>query len=295
MVSQLEQSLLAGMLFVIMFGMGSALTLRDFTLALKRPYGLMIALFSQFGLMPLIAFSLALALDLPPPLAIGLLIMGVVPGGTTSNIFSYFAKGNLALSLLMTVNSTIFALILTPAMLYLYGQKFETQDIQIPMSNIIATLVLLLLPVIFGMLVRKWNANVGALLEFFGSMIGIIFILFLIVSWVPRNWQLLIDSHWTVYAASIGLGLVGFSFGLLVCRFFKIDRVNSQTIALETGIQNGPLAIGIVLLSFSDEIKDSVLLVPALYSLFIVITATIVTIIFRRINSRNEQQVPALL
>lgn len=295
MISELEQKILALMLFVIMFGMGSALTLRDFVLALKRPYGLVIALFSQFGFMPLIAFTLAVTLNLPPAYAIGLLIIGAVPGGTTSNIFTYFAKGNLALSILMTINSTIFALALTPLALYFYGSRFNSGEIQIPMQNITVTLGILLLPVVLGMILRKMNANLGALIEFFGSFLGIFFIFFLIATWVPRNFQLLLTSPWNVYAAAIGLGLVGFQIGYWFCRILKIHPVNAQTIAIETGVQNGPLAIGIVLLSFPDEIKNDVVLLPALYSLFIVLTASALTVFFRRLNSRGEQKIPALL
>jgi BASS family bile acid:Na+ symporter len=107
MVGEFEQAILALMIFVIMLGMGASLTPRDFLLALKRPYGLAIGVISQYGFMPLIGFIMAIALALPEPIAIGLLIMSCMPGGTTSNIFTYFSKGNLALSVLMTVTSTV--------------------------------------------------------------------------------------------------------------------------------------------------------------------------------------------
>jgi BASS family bile acid:Na+ symporter len=95
------------MIFVIMLGMGASLTPRDFWLALKRPYGLMIGVVSQYGFMPLIGFLLITILPEPSAIAVGVLIMACMPGGTTSNIFTYFSKGNLALSVLMTVTSTV--------------------------------------------------------------------------------------------------------------------------------------------------------------------------------------------
>jgi BASS family bile acid:Na+ symporter len=296
MVSQFEQLLLIGMLFFIMLGMGAALTPRDFILALKRPYGLIIALTCQFGLMPAIAFSLSWILGLRPEHAIGLLIMGAVPGGTTSNIFTYFAKGNLALSVLMTINSTLFAIILTPLALYTWGSALLSDgSVQIPHQNIMVSLAILLVPVAIGMVIRKLSANVGALLEFSGSALGVFFILFIVVSWVPRNWSVLMVSPWQVYAGAILLGLIGFLFGYLATRLLRIHPVNAQTIALETGIQNGPLALGIVILSFKGETQDQMVLMPALYSLFIVITAAALTVFFRRLNDRLQQKVPALL
>jgi hypothetical protein len=99
----------------------------------------------------------------PDPIKIGILIMGCMPGGTTSNIFTYFSKGNLALSVLMTVNSTVFGVLLIPLVLVIYAGAL---DLQIPRENIIATLVLLLVPVAIGMGLRKLNANAGAVTEF---------------------------------------------------------------------------------------------------------------------------------
>src|SRR6056297_3884794 len=166
MVGAFEQALLAAMIFVIMLGMGASLTPRDFWLALKRPQGLMIGVVSQYGFMPFIGFIMAVTLDLPEPIAIGLLIVSCMPGGTTSNIFTYFSKGNLALSVLMTVTSTVFGVLLIPLVLLIYASAL---DLAIPRENIVITLVILLVPVAVGMGLRRINANVGAVTEFLGS------------------------------------------------------------------------------------------------------------------------------
>jgi predicted Na+-dependent transporter len=120
-VTQFEQIMLVALLFVIMLGMGASLTPRDFISAIKKPWGLIIGWVTQFGIMPLVAFTMIMLLGLPAWAAVGALLMGSVPGGTTSNIFTYFSKGNLALSVLMTTNSTLWALIMTPLALYIYG------------------------------------------------------------------------------------------------------------------------------------------------------------------------------
>jgi BASS family bile acid:Na+ symporter len=289
MVGPLEQAILALMIFVIMLGMGASLTPRDFTLALKRPYGLMIGVVSQYGFMPLIGFILATTLPVSDTIKIGILIMACMPGGTTSNIFTYFSKGNLALSVLMTVTSTVFGVILIPLVLVLYAGAL---DLDIPRENIIATLVLLLVPVAIGMVLRKLNANVGAVTEFMGSMLAIFFILFLIVSWIPRNWEFLLTTTWATYFGSIVLGLFGFALGYGFSILLRLHPRNARTVALETGIQNGPLAIAIIAFTFSGTEAQSIMAVPVLYSLFIVITSTMVTLWFRRVNTANEQPLP---
>lgn len=289
MVGPLEQAILALMIFVIMLGMGASLTPRDFALALKRPYGLAIGVVSQYGIMPLLGFVLAISLPLPDNIKIGILIMACMPGGTTSNIFTYFSKGNLALSVLMTVTSTVFGVILIPIVLVLYAGAL---DLEIPRENIIATLVLLLVPVGIGMVMRKVNANVGAVTEFMGSLLAVFFILFLIVSWIPRNWGFLLETTWATYFASIALGLVGITIGYNFAKALKLHPRNARTVALETGIQNGPLAVAIIVFTFGGTEAQPIMAVPVLYSLFIVIVSTAVTFYFRRVNTAAEQAMP---
>ncbi len=289
MVGPFEQALLAAMIFVIMLGMGASLTPRDFYLALRRPYGLAVGVISQYGFMPFIGFLMTLALALPEPIAIGLLIMSCMPGGTTSNIFAYFSKGNLALSVLMTVTSTVFGVILIPIVLVIYATAL---DLEIPRENIIATLVILLVPVAIGMGLRKISANIGAVTEFFGSALALFFIAFIAISWIPRNWQFLLTTTPATYFAAIMLGVFGILVGYLFARSLKLHPRNVRTIALETGIQNGPLAVAIIALTFPSDEQQGIMAVAALYSLFIVITSTLVTLIFRRANTAAEQKIP---
>jgi bile acid:Na+ symporter, BASS family len=289
MVGAFEQAILALMIFVIMLGMGASLTPRDFWLALRRPYGLGIGIVSQYGFMPLIGFVMAITLDLPEPIAIGLLIMACMPGGTTSNIFTYFSKGNLALSVLMTVTSTVFGVVLIPIVLLIYTSAL---DLTIPRENIIITLVILLVPVAIGMGLRKINANVGAVTEFMGSALALFFILFLMLSWIPRNWQFLLTTTPATYFVAIMLGVFGIAIGYAFARALRLHPRNARTVALETGIQNGPLAIAIIALTFSGPEQQGIMAVGALYSLFIVITSTLVTLVFRRANTAAEQKLP---
>ncbi|MEL6119711.1 MAG: bile acid:sodium symporter [Pseudomonadota bacterium] len=289
MVDEFTQTLLGIMVAVIMLGMGASLTPRDFYLALRRPYGLFIGVVSQYGIMPFLGFLLALFLVVPETIALGILLMACMPGGTTSNIFTYFSKGNLALSVLMTVTSTVSGVVLIPLILTIYAAAL---DIEIPREDIVKVLFVLLVPVAIGMSVRRLNANVGATIEFFGSILGVLFIVFIAVTWIPQNWQFLLNTTSATYTAAIGLGLVGITIGYFFAKSLRLHPRNARTVALETGIQNGPLAIAIIVFTFPPEQQQAIMAVPALYSLFIVIVSTCVTFVFRRANTAAEQKMP---
>jgi bile acid transporter len=303
-VNELEQSLLRVFILIIMFGLGAGLTPRDFGLAIRRPWGLIIGWLTQFGIMPLTAYLLVVAVLMPftqgpevAYIALGALIMGAVPAGTTSNLFTYFSKGNLALSVTMTINSTLWAFVMTPLMLWIYSSLLDFDEtLSIDFGELAIVIVGLIIPVGLGMLVRRLSANAGAVLELVGGVFGVLFIPFLIAIWVPRNWQLLLTTEWPTYAVAIGLGVVGITVAYFISKAIRLHPMNARTIALETGIQNGPLAIAVIVAVYIDSPGlDSILLVPALYSLFIVLISTVVTFIFRRANVKEEQKIPNLL
>jgi len=118
-------------------------------------------------------------------------------------------------------------------------------------------------------------------------MLGILVILFLVVSWVPRNYQLLLSTPWYVFFAAVALGLFGMLLGYFLSRALRQDPNRSRTISLETGIQNGPLAVLIVTLTFTGEMQQQVLLIPVLYSLFIVLSSSAVTVWYRSMATRE--------
>jgi predicted Na+-dependent transporter len=303
-VNEFEQTLLRIFIVVIMFGLGAGLTPKDFGLALKRPWGLIIGWVTQFGIMPFVAYVLIVTVlfGFSPRedvalIALGALIMGSVPAGTTSNLFTYFSKGNLALSVTMTVNSTLWAFVMTPAVLWLYANLLQLDDsVTIEFGELAVVILGLIVPVGLGMVVRRLSANAGAILELVGGVFGVLFIPFLIAIWVPRNWQLLLSTQWNTYVVAIGLGLVGIFTAYFIAKLIRLHPMNARTVGLETGIQNGPLAIAVIVAVYIDNPGvDEILLVPALYSLFIVIISTLVTFWFRRANLAEEQKIPNLL
>lgn len=303
-VNDFEQTLLRIFILIIMFGLGAGLTPKDFGLALRRPWGLFIGWITQFGIMPLTAYLLIVSVLIPFSdtegvmlVALGALIMGSVPAGTTSNLFTYFSKGNLALSVTMTINSTLWAFLMTPAALFVYSRFLGLDEsLSLEFGELAIVIVGLIIPVALGMLLRKFSSNIGAVLELVGSVVGLLFIPFLIAIWVPRNWELLLTTEWPTYVVAIGLGLTGIIVAYYIAKLLRLHPMNARTIALETGINNGPLAIAVIVAVYIDNPGlDQILLVPALYSLFIVIISTGVTLVFRRANLAAEQKIPNLL
>lgn len=278
MVGQFEQVASALIVFVIMLGMGASLTVRDFIEALKRPQGVAIGVVCQFGLMPLLGFALISVLPLTEAIAIGVLIMACMPGGTTSNMFTYFAKGDVALSVMMTVVSTVLGVALIPIIISIYAAAL---DLTIPRENIIITLALLLIPVSIGLVIRRFSERAAAITEKTGATLGVIFVVLLIGSWIPRNWEFLMNTTSATYIAAASLGIVGITLGYLAARVLRLGNRDAKTIAIETGLQNGPLAFSIIAFTFSGAEQQSYMAVPALYSTLIVAIASVVAFYFR--------------
>jgi len=297
MIGAFEQAMLTILVACMMLGMGAAMTARDVRRELKRPKWLVLAVIGQFTFMPLIAFGLVQVFDIPPAIAIGLVILGCMPGGTTSNLFTYFSKANLSLSVIVTMLTTMAAIVVSPILIGLYGGVVAS-EVEVPYANIVISLVLLILPIFAGIWLRKRSANVGGAVELGGSIFGILVIVLLMVTWVPRNWDLLVQTMQEqpgVFAASILLPVIGMAVAYLWAKVWGADVADRRTFALEIGIVNGPLAVAVIALSFSGETKAAADLIPALYSLFVVITASLVTVVFRKAHERAEQKIPVLL
>ncbi|MEX2601639.1 MAG: bile acid:sodium symporter [Balneolaceae bacterium] len=289
-----DQVLLGLMIFVIMFGMGSSLTMDDFRTVGRRPRAILIGFLSQFGLMPMVAFGLSWLLQLPPAFAIALILIGCLPGGTTSNMFTYFARGSVALSIAMTTASTLLALLMMPLLLEWYASGYTAEitemlqaegsssEFVIPTMNIISSLAVVLIPVGLGMVLRSKSRVWAKTAEDTAGFMAIIVILYLIGTAFARHGGLFLQTPWEIYVASICVGLFGFLFGYWVSRGFRLAPIFQRAISLETGIQNGPVAFAIILLSFQEPVQSQMLWLAILYSTFIVISSSFITLYLRR-------------
>jgi len=289
-----DQALLALMIFVIMLGMGASLTVDDFRAVARKPRGVLIGFLSQFGLMPFIAFGIATLLNFPPAFAIALILIGCLPGGTTSNMFTYFSRGSVALSISMTTASTMMAILMMPLLLNLYTPGFTAQiteamraagdeaEFVIPTGNIISSLILVLVPVAIGMFIRRKWADWAKTAEDTAGFMAIIVILYLIGTAFARHGGIFLRTPIEIYIGAIGVGLVGFFFGYWFSRAWGVPPIFQRAISLETGIQNGPLAFAVILLSFSEPVQSQMIWLAILYSTFIVINSSFITLFFRK-------------
>lgn len=290
MLTPFEKSLIGLLLIILMFGMGTSLTPERFREVLRYPKAFLIGTASQFGWMPLFAYLLARGLHLPNEAAIGLIVMGTCPGGTTSNLFAHLSRADTALSLSMTAASKVIGIVMMPLSLYLYARAFTADDLSIPYGEVIKTLVVLLLPVSLGLLMRrKFGERFAVVCEKIGSIAGILVLVTLLSASVLRNAAAFLKVTPQMYAAAILLGVGGLVLGDLAARAARLSLPQRRAVSLETGIQNSPLCFAILVTSFPQALQEKLLELPLLYALFIVLEASVLTVVYRWLDARAAQ------
>ncbi len=227
---------------IIMFAMGTTLSVGDFTRVFKMPVGVLIGLACQFTIMPLVGFGLAYSFGLPPEIAAGLVLVGCSPSGLASNVMAFIAKANVAMSVTMTAFATLLAPLLTPVLMKtLAGEMVE---INVPAMMWSMTKIVLL-PVLAGLVFHhliyhrlKWLERVMPLV----SMVGILIMTVLTVA-VGRDSLLRVGP--LLIVACVIHSTAGFGLGYSVCRLLGRDQLTCRTIALEVGLQNSGMAAGL--------------------------------------------------
>lgn len=236
------------LLGVVMFGMGMTLTPGSFVEVLRRPRIVALGLTLQFTIMPLAAFLVGQALDLPAQLLAGLVLVGCCPGGTASNVITYLARGDVALSITLTTVSTLLAVLATPALSWLYLQ----QVIDVPLgAMLLSVLKVVLVPVVLGVTV---NRLLGSRLRPFEALfpaISVIAICLIIAIIVALNAGQLVDIAWPVLTAVLLHNLTGLFAGYGLARLTGCNRRVSRTLAIEVGMQNSGLAVALAIKHFS--------------------------------------------
>jgi len=238
------KSLIIPLLQVIMFGMGTAMSIKDFIGVVKMPKGVLVGLLCQFTIMPILGFAIALLFAFPPEIAAGVVLIGSSPSGLASNVMAYLAKANLALSVTLTAVSTLLAPLMTPLLMETFAGQFVPIDFIGMMLSIIKIVIL---PIIAGLFFNyffhgkaKWLDKAMPVV----SMGGIAFIIMIITA-AGRD-SLLTIGLFLILAAIIH-NIAGYFLGYWGCRALKMKEQDCRTIALEVGMQNGGLASGIAL------------------------------------------------
>lgn len=238
-------SLLLG---IIMFGMGLTLTLDDFKGVLKAPVSVLIAVLLQYTVMPLIAFGLAVIFQLPPEVAAGVILVGCCPGGTASNVMTFLAKGNTALSVSVTAVSTVLAPILTPALTLL----FASQWLPVSAADMFMSIVqIVLVPIVLGVVVRllfskQVDKSVKAL-----PLVSVIGIVAVAAAVVAVNREDILTTGLLIFSVVILHNVLGLAIGYLFGKLFKFDFANQKAVSIEVGMQNSGLGSALALAHFS--------------------------------------------
>ena len=236
------------MLGVIMFGMGLTLSPQDFRIVLSRPKDILIGCLAQFTIMPLLALGLTWAFSLPKELALGVILVGCCPGGTASNVITYLAKGDLALSVGMTATSTLLAPLLTPLLVWLMAGTMVEVD---TVGMLLSIVYVVIAPIIFGLLCQhflpKMTQNVAPYLPAFSSIaiavtVGIV---------VSHNADKLLMGGMLVILVVMLHNIFGLSLGYLIGRLLGLTDPKKRAISIEVGMQNSGLASSLATLHFA--------------------------------------------
>ena len=264
--------ILPAAVFIIMFGLGLSLRIADFTYILKYPRVVFIGISAQIIALPLIAFLIAILCKLPPELAVGLMIISFVPGGSTSNMFTNLAKGDVALSISLTALASLITPFTIPLFTFLAMRYFLGSEslVEIPLlKTIIQLLVIIILPVILGMFIlSKWKKTADRA-EPLIRLFSVAFLFLIVLAIIIQNRAGMAGFFMQTGAATLILNILVLGLGYGLAKFFQLSKKQAISIGYEVGIQNGALALIIA----GTIIGNNTMMIPAVtYSLLMFIT-----------------------
>ncbi|MCZ0697255.1 bile acid:sodium symporter family protein [Acinetobacter baumannii] len=233
---------------IIMLGMGMTMTVDDFKGVLQSPKAVLIGVVAQFVVMPGLAFILCKLFNLPPEIAVGVILVGCCPGGTASNVITYMAKGNVALSVACTSVSTLLAPVLTPAIFYLLASQWLKIDAA---SMFISILQVVLLPIVIGLILRTWlKRQVESYIQVM-PLVSVIAIVAIVAAIIGGSKAAILQSGLLILAVVILHNGFGYLLGFAAARFFKLPYAGSKAIAVEVGMQNSGLGVALAAVHFA--------------------------------------------
>jgi len=236
------------MLGVIMFGMGLTLSPQDFKVVLSRPKDIFIGCLTQFTVMPLLALGLTLAFSLPKELAIGVILVGCCPGGTASNVITYLAKGDLALSVGMTAASTILAPLMTPFLVWLLaGTMVDVDTVGMLMSIVYVVIA----PIVCGLLCQRFLPAMTKRVTPYLPALSSVAIMVVVVIVVSHNAERLLTAGLLIVSIVMIHNLLGLAIGYTIGRLLHLQKPKCVALSIEVGMQNSGLASSLAVLHFA--------------------------------------------
>ncbi|UFU00726.1 bile acid:sodium symporter family protein [Radiobacillus kanasensis] len=269
------------LLGIIMFGMGLTLSANDFKEAFRRPKDVAIGVIAQFTVMPLLAFALATLLPVSPEVAVGVILVGCCPGGTSSNVMTYLSKGDTALSVSITAVSTVLAPILTPALVLVFASQWLPVS---PMDLFLSIVQVVLVPIVLGLIVKAWlgdkiEPGIKAL-----PLVSVIGIVAIVAAVVSVNQEKIAETGALIFAIVVLHNVLGYLLGYGLGKALGMEPAKKRAVSIEVGMQNSGLGATLATAHFSPLSA-----VPsAIFSVWHNISGPIIATIFRKQQERDN-------
>lgn len=236
------------LLGIVMFGMGITLTFNDFGEVFKHPKSVIIGVVGQFVIMPAIAFALAKCFDLPADLAIGVILVGSCPGGTSSNVMTYLAKGNTALSVACTTISTLLAPLLTPVIFYVLASQWLEIDAT---GMFISVLKMVLFPIFLGLVVRALFKKQITEISQTMPLVSVISIVLILAAVVAVSKDKIAESGLLIFGVVVLHNCLGYLVGFFAAKLLGLNIADSKAVSIEVGMQNSGLGAALAAAHFN--------------------------------------------
>ena len=247
-MGRLKPSLINPLLGVIMFGMGMTLSPGDFRVVFSRPKDVIIGCVAQFTVMPLLAFALTRLFGLEKALAVGVILVGCCPGGTASNVITYLAKGDLALSVGMTATSTLLAPVMTPLLVWLLAGQSVDVDV---FGMLLSILWVVILPVALGLAVKRFWPRTTEKVTAYLPALSTLAICLIVLIVIAANAHKLLSGGWVIVLVVILHNVCGLAVGYLIGLILTSSSAKRRAISIEVGMQNSGLASSLATLHFA--------------------------------------------
>jgi len=259
---------------VIMLGLGLSLTLEDFRRVALYPRAVTIALVSQMILLPTLCFFLAIAFQMPPELAVGLMLLSASPGGPTANLYSHLSNGDVALNITLTAVNSLLTLFSLPFIVNLSLEYFMGSGDYLPMQfrKVMEVFAIVLVPVTLGMIIKSKAPGFASLMDKPVKILSALFLALVIVLITISERRIIVDSLVQMGAPVLLFNLISMAVGYYLPRLFNVQKRQAIAIGMEIGLHNGTLAIYIAL---NVMHKPAMALPPGMYGLLMFFTAAI--------------------
>jgi BASS family bile acid:Na+ symporter len=279
--------ILAISLIIIMFGMGLSLTINDFKRVFIFPKAIFIGLFCQILLLPFIGFVLATTLHVSPTIAMGIMLLAACPGGPTSNMLTFLAKGDLALSVSLTAVTSLLSILTIPIIIQFALEEFSQKSLSVSvdaLTMIKQLMIIVLIPVTFGMFIRNKFQSFALRMER-PVKIASAMIFILVVAGIAFSMKDVLTSYLNEAGLpAILLNISTMTIGFILAVLFKLTRPQAISISIETGIQNATLAITLATIALKN-VEYSI--VPVIYGLLMFVSAAIIIFLRKPLGVNN--------